>query len=153
RNYERSIPPMPTGVSSRGTSKSAVSRRFVLATREQLAEMMARDLSSIKLCAVMIDGLHVGEHLVLLALGIDEGGTKHILGLYQGATENAACCTGLLSDLVARGVPTDRAILFVIDGSKALPKAIRAVFGPRAIIQRCQIHKRRNVEDHLPDDL
>ena len=101
----------------------------------------------------MIDGIHVGEHLVLVALGIDEVGKKHVLGLYEGATENETVCTALISDLTARGLRTDRSMLFVIDGSKALSKAIRAVFGKRAIIQRCQVHKRRNVEDHLPEDM
>lgn len=150
RKYERSIEPAPPGVKSRGTSKSAVSRRFVASTRERLAEMMSRDLSELPLCAIMIDGIHVGEHVVLIALGIDANGNKHILGLYEGATENTTACTGLLSDLEARGVRTDRAMLFVIDGSKALAKAIRVKFGTRALIQRCQVHKKRNVEDHLP---
>jgi transposase-like protein len=89
----------------------------------------------------------------LIALGIDIHGEKHTLGLYEGATENTTSCIGLLSDLEARGVRTDRAMLFVIDGSKALAKAIRAKFGPRALIQRCQVHKKRNVEDHLPEDM
>jgi len=153
RKYVRSIEPAPPGLQSRGTSKSAVSRRFVAATREKLAETMSRDLSKLALCAIMIDGIHVGAHLVLIALGIDVHGDKHVLGLYEGATENTACCSGLLSDLEARGVPTERAMLFVIDGSKALAKAIRAKFGTHALIQRCQVHKRRNVGDHLPDDM
>jgi putative transposase len=153
RKYVRSIEPAPPGLKSRGTSKSAVSRRFVAATREKLGEMMSRDLSKLALCAVMIDGIHIDEHLVLVALGIDDHGDKHTLGLYEGATENTTACSGLLSDLEARGVRTDRAMLFVIDGSKALAKAIRAKFGPRALIQRCQVHKKRNVEDHLPEDM
>jgi putative transposase len=153
RNYERSLESTPAGLDSRGTSKSAVSRRFVSATREHLARMMSRDLSALALCALMIDGVHVGDHVVLVAMGIDEGGNKHVLGLYEGATENATVCTALLSDLVARGLRTDRSMLFVIDGSKALCKAIRSVFGARAIIQRCQVHKRWNVEDHLPDEM
>jgi putative transposase len=151
RNYARSIEPAPPGVATRGTSKSAVSRRFVDATREQLRAMMGRDLSNLSLCTVMIDGIHIADHVVLIALGIDEAGEKHVLGLYEGATENAACCGGLVSDLVARGLRTDRAMLFVIDGGKAVLKAIRATFGPRALVQRCQVHKRRNVEDHLPE--
>ena len=153
RKYVRSIEPAPPGLKSRGTSKSAVSRRFVAATREKLQEMMSRDLGDLALCAIMIDGIHVDEHLVLVALGIDEHAEKHILGLYEGATENTTSCSGLLSDLEARGVRTDRAMLFVIDGSKALAKAIRAKFGQRALIQRCQVHKKRNVEDHLPEDM
>ena len=151
RNYARSIEPAPSSTRTRGVSKSAVSRRFVDATREQLRRMMGRDLSQLALCAVMIDGIHVGEHVVLIALGIDEAGDKHVLGLYEGATENAAACGGLISDLVARGLRTDRATLFVIDGGKAVLKAIRATFGARALVQRCQVHKRRNVEDHLPE--
>lgn len=153
RNYARSIEPAPAHVPSRGTSKSAVSRRFVVATREQLAQMMSRDLGLLSLCAVMIDGIHVGEHLVLVGLGIDEQGEKHILGLYEGATENSTVCVALLTDLAARGMRVDRSMLFVIDGSKAMAKAIRSVVGTKAIIQRCQVHKRRNVEDHLPEDM
>lgn len=153
RKYVRSIEAAPPGIKTRGTSKSAVSRRFVAATREKLKEMMGRDLDHLKLCAVMIDGIHVGEHVILIALGIDERGDKHVLGLYEGATENTTACTGLLSDLEARGVPTERALLFVIDGSKALAKAIRVKFGPHALIQRCQVHKKRNVEDHLPEEM
>jgi putative transposase len=153
RNYDRSIEPMPPGMEGRGTSKSAVSRRFVAATREQLATTMSRDLSSLSIRVIMVDGIHFNEHVVLIALGIDETGDKHVLGLYEGATENATVCTGLLSDLVARGINPKRGTLFVIDGGKALHKAIRAVFGSCAIFQRCQVHKRRNVLDHLPEQL
>lgn len=152
RKYVRSVEAAPPGHASRGTSKSAVSRRFVAATREKLAEMMARDLSQLSLCTIMIDGIHVGGHVILVALGIDAGGEKHVLGVYEGATENTVCCAGLLSDLEARGVCTERSMLFVIDGSKALRKAILAKFGPRAIVQRCQVHKRRNVLEHLPEE-
>ena len=152
RKYVRSVEGAPPGHASRGTSKSAVSRRFVAATREKLAEMMARDLSQLSLCTIMIDGIHVGGHVILVALGIDAGGEKHVLGVYEGATENTVCCAGLLSDLEARGVCTERSMLFVIDGSKALRKAILAKFGPRAIVQRCQVHKRRNVLEHLPEE-
>ena len=152
RNYARSLEPAPPGLASRGTSKSAVSRRFVAATRQTLDEMMGRDLSKLTVCVVMIDGIHVGEHLVLVALGIDVEGQKHILGLYEGATENTTACFGLLTDLEARGLASPAgALLFVIDGSKALTKAIRSTFGRRALVQRCQVHKRRNVEDHLPE--
>jgi transposase-like protein len=153
RRYERSLESAPAGLRSRGTSKSAVSRRFTAATREQLAQTMTRDLSALSLCAIMIDGIHMGEHVVLVALGIDEHGEKHVLGMHEGATENATVCTALLNDLVARGVRTNRTMLFVVDGGKALCKAIRAVFGARALIQRCQVHKRRNVEDHLPEGM
>ncbi len=151
RKYERSLEPMPPGVVSRGTSRSAVSRRFVEATQARIDEMVSRDLGALSLVAVMIDGLNVGEHTVLIALGIDEQGEKHVLGLREGATENSAACTALLAQLRDRGLRTDRTLLFVIDGSKALRKSVRDVFGNRALVQRCQVHKVRNVEEHLPE--
>jgi putative transposase len=153
RNYERSLERLPASVSSRGASKSAVSRRFVSSTEQTLTKMMGRDLSELALCALIIDGIHVGDHLVVVALGIDEQGEKHVLGLHEGATENESVCKALVEDLVARGVRSDRSRLFVIDGSKALVAAIRKTFGRRALIQRCQVHKRRNVEDHLPESM
>jgi putative transposase len=153
RKYDRSIEPAPPGVVTRGTSKSAVSRRFVNATRERLTRMMGRSLAGLAISAVMIDGIRVGGYLVLIALGIDEEGDKHVLGVYEGATENATCCSALLSDLAARGLCCDRSMLFVIDGSKALAKSIRATFGSLAIIQRCQVHKKRNVQEHLPTEM
>ena len=114
---------------------------------------MSRDLSQIALVALIIDGIHMGEHLLAVAIGVDESGHKHVLGVHEGATENESVCSTLLADLVARGVRSDRAMLFVIDGSKALASAIRKAFGKRALIQRCQVHKRRNVEDHLPESM
>lgn len=151
RNYARSIDAPPPGLETRGASKSAVSRRFVAATQETVTTMTSRDLSSISLCALLIDGIHIGEHLIVVALGVDEAGDKHVLGLHEGATENESVCAALIADLVARGMRTERSMLFVVDGSKALIAAIRKAFGRRAIIQRCQVHKRRNVEDHLPE--
>jgi len=153
RNYDRSLEPAPAGMSSRGVSKSAVSRRFVTATAQTLTEMMGRDLSGLAICALIVDGIHVGDHLVVVALGVDENGDKQVLGLHEGATENETTCKALVEDLVARGVRSDRSRLFVIDGSKALVAAIRKTFGRRALIQRCQVHKRRNVEDHLPESM
>jgi putative transposase len=151
RKYARSLEPMPPEIATRGTSKSAVSRRFVVATAACVEQMMCRDLSEIDLVALLIDGIHVDEHVVLVALGVDSLGNKHVLGLREGATENATACTALLADLQSRGMRTDRTILVVIDGSKALAKAVRDVFGDRALVQRCQVHKRRNVEDQLPE--
>lgn len=163
---ERAVEQMVVGVATRkyarslerfdeldtfGDSKSAVSRRFVAKTRESLDEFLSRDLTGMALTAVMIDGVHFGEHVILTALGIDEQGNKLVLGIHEGATENAAACKELLSNLVARGLATDRAMLFVIDGAKALHKAIRDVFGKLALIQRCQVHKKRNVHEHLPE--
>lgn len=153
RKYGRSLEPMPPGMKTRGTSRSAVSRRFVERTAEHFEAMVKRNLSQIDLVALIVDGLHVGEHLVLVALGIDAGGNKHVLGLYEGATENATACKGLLADLEQRGMRTDRSLLIVIDGSKALRAAVDAVFGERALVQRCQVHKRWNVEDHLPESM
>jgi putative transposase len=153
RAYDRSLEPVPAGTPSRGTSKSAVSRRFVDATAQTLTEMMGRDLSGLAICALIIDGIHVGDHLVVIALGVDDQGEKHVLGLHEGAAENEATCSALLEDLVARGVRSDRSRLFVIDGSKALVAAIRKTFGRRALIQRCQVHKRCNVVDHLPESM
>ncbi len=152
RKYARSLEPVADGVATRGTSRSAVSRRFVAATQQQLDEWMASDLRGLNLVAVMIDALCFREHVVLCALGIEAGGKKHVLGLQEGATENAVACTELLANLRERGLRTDRALLIVIDGSKALAKAVRDVFGRFALIQRCQVHKTRNVLDQLPDN-
>lgn len=107
------------------------------------------DLSDIPLVAVMIDGIHIDERVVLVALGADEEAKKHVLGLWEGATENSGVCKALLNNLIGRGFDAQRSMLFVIDGSKA----IRTVFDGRAIIQRCQFHKRRNVIDHVPEEL
>ena len=136
---------------SRGTSKSAVSRRFVAATAARVEEQLARPLGDLKLAVLMMDGIHFGEHVILVALGIDQSGKKHVLGLREGATENAASCTALLSNLVERGLDTTRSRLVVIDGGKALRRAVREVFGKRALVQRCQLHKKRNVLDQLPE--
>lgn len=153
RRYERSLEPLPADLPSRGTSKSAVSRRFVAATERQMAEWLGRDLGALDLGVLMIDGVYIDERVLLVALGIDASGEKHVLGVREGATENAASCTALLADLRERGLHADRPILVVVDGSKALPKAVRNVFGERAIIQRCQAHKTRNVVDQLPDEM
>ena len=134
-----------------GISKSAVSERFVVGTQKKLAELMRRKLSGLKLLAVMIDGVHFAEHVVLVAIGIDLGGKKHVLGLREGATENTAACKALLADLIERGLPIDRTLLFVIDGAKALRKAVTDTFGSRVLIQRCRQHKKRNVTDALPE--
>jgi putative transposase len=152
RKYRRALEELAPEVKERGTSKSAVSRRFVAATRKELATWLGRNLGKLELAAVMIDGLAFGqERVVLIALGIDTSGKKHVLGIHEGATENTAACGALLDDIIARGLATKRSLLFVVDGSKALVKAIRDRFGERALIQRCQVHKKRNVRDHLPE--
>lgn len=153
RKYARSLEALPAGTKSRGTSKSAVSRRFVEETAKNLKDWLSRNLSELSPVALMLDGIVCGEHTVLVALGIDEKGSKHVLGLWEGATENAAACTGLLSNLVERGLDTTRTMLVVIDGSKALAKAVRDTFGKRVLLQRCQVHKKRNVLEHLPEEM
>jgi transposase-like protein len=151
RRYPRSLEPLPQEVAVRGISKSAVSERFVVGTQRRLTELMRRDLSGLKLVALLIDGVHFAEHVVLAGVGIDVDGAKHPLGLREGATENAAACKALLEDLIERGLNPHRAILVVIDGAKALRRAVLDTFGERALIQRCQAHKKRNVTDALPE--
>ena len=153
RRYARSLEPLPAAVAARGTSKSAVSERFVYGTERKLGQLLSRDLHGLKLVALMIDGVHFGEHVVLAAVGVDERGHKHVLGLREGATENAAAVKALLADLIERGLDTNRSLLIVIDGAKALHKAVAEVFGRRALIQRCREHKKRNVTDALPERL
>ncbi len=153
RRYRRSLEPLPADLKVHGVSKSAVSERFVVGTSNKLAALMKRKLLGLKLLAVMIDGVHFAEHMVLAAIGVDSNGKKHVLGLREGATENAAACKELLADLIERGLPTDRALLFIIDGARALRKAITDTFGPRALIQRCREHKKRNVAEALPERL
>jgi putative transposase len=152
RKYDRSLEAVGD-VDESATSKSAVSRRFVAMTATDLAKFTAQSLGRLDLVAVMIDGLEFGDHMVVLGLGIDSKGKKHPLGLWEGSTENEAICTALLASLVSRGVKPDRTRLFVIDGSKALSKAVRKAYGDWALIQRCQVHKVRNVMEHLPEHL
>ena len=151
RRYARSLESLPEEVEVRGISKSAVSERFVNGTQRRLGELMGRDLSGLKLVALLIDGVHFAEHVVLAAVGIDVDGEKHPLGLREGATENAAACKALLEDLIERGLNPERTILVAIDGAKALRRAVLDTFGERALIQRCQAHKKRNVTDALPE--
>jgi transposase-like protein len=153
RRYARSLEPLPEAVTVRGISKSAVSERFVYGTERKLAELMSRELGGLSLVTLMIDGVHFGEHLVLAAIGVDARGDKHVLGLREGATENTAAVRALLTDLVERGLATGSSRLIVIDGAKALHKAVVEVFGAHALIQRCREHKKRNVTDALPERL
>ncbi|MGZ6565215.1 MAG: IS256 family transposase [Solirubrobacteraceae bacterium] len=136
---------------ARSTSKSAVSRAFVARTRTALEELLGRDLSDLELAVVMIDGIELADVTHVVALGITTDGTKVPLSLREGSTENATVATALLSDLVDRGLRLSEQQLYVLDGAKALRKAVRDVAGPRALVQRCQIHKSRNVCGHLPD--
>ena len=140
--------PAPAGS---GVSKSAASRHFVALTAARMKEWMAADLSKLDLLVVQIDGIHMTGDLVLVAaIGIDGNGVKYPLGLIEGATENAAVVQALIDNLVGRGLDPAVPRLFIIDGSKALSKAIRRSFGREALIQRCQIHKARNIMERLP---
>ena len=134
--------PAPVGA---GLSKSAASRRFVALSAARLKEWMASDLSGLDLLVIQIDGIHMDDDLILVAaLGVDAKGDKHPLGLAEGATENAATVQALIDNLVERGLDPTVPRLFIIDGAKALTKAIRRTFGATAAIQRCQVHKARN---------
>lgn len=151
RQYARSLEPVPAEVVSRGTSKSSVSRRFVAKTTAQLRAWQSAPLDALDLVALLVDGVHVGDHCLIVALGIAADGQKHALGLWDGSTENATVCQGLLANLQSRGLRTDRSLLVILDGSKALHKAVRATFGDAALVQRCQVHKTRNVLEYLSD--
>jgi putative transposase len=151
RQYARSLEPIPADVASRGVSKSSVSRRFVARTTAQLRAWQTAPLDALDLVALLIDGVHIGEHCVIVALGIAADGTKHALGVWEGATENATVCRSLLANLQGRGLRTDRSLLVILDGALALHKAVGMIFGEAALIQRCQVHKLRNILDHLPE--
>ncbi len=154
RHYREGLEPVGarTGQTATATSRSAVSRRFVAATETALAELLAADLSGLDLVALMVDGVHFGEHCCVVALGIDIDGVKHPLSLVEGSTENTTLVTDLIVGLRERGLDVTKPILAVLDGSKALRRAVLDVFD-RPVIGRCQLHKIRNVEDRLPDKL
>src|SRR6058998_1881343 len=151
RQYARSLEPLPVTMVTRGVSKSAVSRRFVAKTTAQLDAWRSSALEAIDLAALLIDGVHIGEHCIVVAVGIDNTGRKHALGLWDGSTENATVCQSLLADLQSRGMRTDRSLLVILDGSKAVHKAVTQTFGSAALIHRCQVHKLRNILEHLPE--
>ena len=152
RRYRRTQEPVGSEVEqdARSTSRSAVSRTFVERTRRALGELMSRRLDDVRLAVMMLDGLELQGRTNIVALGITTDGVKIPLGLWEGSTENATVATALLADLVERGLDPEQGILFVIDGAKALRKAIRSVFG-EVPVQRCIRHKERNVLDHLPE--
>ena len=152
RSYERVADPIGTQAWSQATStsKSAVSRRFVCGTQKALADLLARDLTELDAAVLMIDGVDFAGFTCVVALIVTADGTKVPVGLRLGDTENKILVKALLADLVDRGLDYSGGLLVVVDGAKALATAVRAVFGELALIQRCQIHKRRNVGDHLP---
>jgi putative transposase len=139
-------------IDGHGISRSAVSRRGVREATKQLEEFYSRRFENREFVIIMIDGIGVSDIDNIVALGVDIWGKKEVLGLRQGATENTTVCTDLLQDLVERGLKPDEDYLFVVDGAKALTKAIKKVFGANSVIQRCQVHKRRNVSDKLPKE-
>jgi len=149
RNYREVLPEMAQSV---GISKSSVSREMIDGCEEKLRELCERRFDTTPLVVIYIDGVRFGDWHVIVAVGVDEKGHKYVLGLREGATENAEVVKALLADLVERGVKADRHRLFVIDGSKALRSAIKTVYGSTMPIQRCHSHKERNVQDHLPKD-
>ena len=149
RRYEQVLPDMADTV---GVSKSEISRETIAAGERLLKELAEGDCSKLDVLTVWIDGIQLGSYHVICAVGVDDKGHKHVLGIREGATENAEVAKSLLEELVARGLDVKRRRLFVIDGSKALRKAIDQVFGAKTPVQRCRNHKLRNVLGHLPED-
>ena len=153
RRFARTQEPVGEGVEarSRSTSKSAVSRAFVARTAETLATLMSRRLDDVRLAVLMLDGIELKGRTNVVCLGITTEGQKVPLGLWEGSSENAVVATALLADLVERGLDTAQGVLCVLDGAKALAKAVRDVLGERTPVQRCVRHKERNVLEHLPE--
>lgn len=149
RGYGRSVEAPPPEVPRRGTSKSAASRHLVERTRRKLRDDLGRRLDGVELAALMLDGIEVAKQTLVVALGITTTGEKVPLGVEQGSTENAALCTTLLQGLIERGLRVTERILCIIDGGKGIRKALDDVFGDLVVVQRCQVHKRRNVRAHL----
>lgn len=147
------LEPVGTGASTiaRGTSKSAVSRRFVALTGKRLSELLSRPVPA-GICVVFIDGVPIKGRMIIGAIGIDQDGIKHLLGIAEGATENETVVADLIADLRDRGLSARDGLLFVLDGAKALRAAVRRVFGERALVQRCQVHKSRNLAGYLPQE-
>jgi len=154
RRYPVALEPVGQGVeeASKSTSKSAVSRKFVAMTQTALTDLLAADLSGLDLVALMVDGVHFADHLCVVALGIDIDGVKHPLALVEGSTENTTLVRGLLVGLRERGLDVTKPTLAVLDGAKALAAAVKEVFD-HPVIARCQLHKLRNVRDHLPEKM
>src|SRR5438477_5428203 len=150
RHYEGSLEARPSGRPTRGSSKSAVSRTVVRRTRQRLQEYLARRLDGLEMVALFMDGVVVAHQTAIVVLGITRDGGKFPLGLRLGSTENAVVCTELLQDLLARGLTLEGRVLCVIDGGKGLRKALGDVFGDAAMIQRCQLHKGRNLDALVP---
>jgi transposase-like protein len=153
RRYGAGLEPVGEEIEERavGTSHAAVSRRFLAATAQRLDELLRRRLDDRRFLVIMLDGWHMGEHLLLGALGIDAEGHKVPLGVTEGTTENAVVVSSLLADLRDRGLDTSQGVLFVVDGGSAIGSAIRSFFGRSVALHRCHRHKERNVLEHLPE--
>ncbi len=150
RQYDASLEARPGGRRSRGSSKSAVSRTVVRRTRQRLQEQLTRRLEGLEVVALFMDGVVVAQQTVIVVLGITREGGKVPLGLRLGSTENAVICTEMLQDLLGRGLTLEGRVLWVIDGGKGLRKALGDVFGDAAVVQRCQLHKARNLDALVP---
>jgi putative transposase len=133
-----------------GIDKSSVSRRWKAASTKRLRQLLERPLHALQLCVILIDGKEFHDFTLITALGIDIEGRKHVLGLWPGATENSEVCGQLLDELIERGLSTQQKYLFILDGSKALAKAVKDCFGRQVLIQRCRLHKERNIQKYLP---
>jgi putative transposase len=150
RKYSRSLEAAPADVKTSSESRSSVSRMFVARTKQQVKAFLSRPLGSLDFPVIMVDGTGLGDHLLLVALGIEADGSKHVLGVAEGTTESSQMCRGLFRNLIDRGLVVERARLFVIDGGRGIRSAIRTTFGSWALTHRCHVHKLKNILDHLP---
>ena len=150
RKYSRSLEAAPAEVKTSAESRSSVSRMFVARTKEQVKAFLSRPLGDLDLPVIMVDGTGLGGHLLLVALGIDADGHKHVLGIVEGTTESSQVCLSLFRNLIDRGLVVERARLFVVDGGRGIRSAIGKTFGNWALIHRCHVHKLKNILDHLP---
>jgi putative transposase len=148
RNYEPVVEKVRRGF---GVKRSSVSRHYVRVMADRIRKFCERRWDGVRFVAIMIDGKSFAREMMIAVLGVTATGEKHMLGLRQGATENAQVCKELLESLRERGVSTDVPTLFVLDGAKALQAAVKSVWGDNAVVQRCQVHKKRNVKEHLAE--
>jgi len=151
RKYSQSLESAPAEAGTSSESRSSVSRKFVARTKKQVRQYLSRPLGDLDLPVIMIDGTGLGDHLLLTAIGVDADGHKHVLGVVEGTTESSQVCLNLFRNLIDRGLVVERARLFVIDGGRGIRSAIRSTFDTWALIQRCHVHKMRNILDHLPE--
>jgi transposase-like protein len=150
RRYESSLERLNLPVRTRSMSRSAVSRRFVAETKRRVENELTRPLDELEVAVLFVDGIVVDQKSLVVALGVDRTGKKHVLGLRLGSTENGTLCTELLQDILSRGLKLTPRVLCVVDGGAGIRKALRDVLGDTALVQRCQLHKMRNVESYLP---